>query len=72
VMFAVAFRLTKNVLVLWPLFQPMGQLVTLIRDQLSLPPLAALGFIEALIAMFVLVWLKHRYERRSRPAEASG
>ena len=64
VMFAVAFRLTKNLFILWPVFQPMGQLVTLIEDQLSLPLLAAVGFIEVLILMFVLVWLAARYYRK--------
>lgn len=64
IMFAVIFRLTKNILILWPIFQPMGQLVTLIRDKLVLPPLAALGFVEALILMLVLVWLANRYYRK--------
>lgn len=64
--------MTKNVLILWPIFQPMGQLVTLIRDQLMLPPLAALGFVEALIAMLVLVWLANRYSKKRRKQEAVG
>jgi hypothetical protein len=54
---AVAFRLTKNVFLLWPVFQPIGQLVTLIKDGLELPLLASLGFLEALMLMFVMVWL---------------
>ena len=64
IMFAVIFRLTKNILVLWPAFQPMGQLVTLIKDRLVLPPLAALGFFEILIVMLVLVWLSHRFYKK--------
>ena len=64
VMFAVVFRCTKSILILWPVFQPMGQLVTLIKDQLTLPLLAALGFAEVLILMLVLVWLAKRYQRR--------
>lgn len=64
VMFAVVFRLTKSIFILWPLFQPMGQLVTLIRDGLTLPQLAALGFVEAFVLMLVLVWLAARYQRR--------
>jgi membrane protease YdiL (CAAX protease family) len=63
-MFAVVFRLTKNVFILWPLLQPMGQLITLIKDGLSLPLIAALGFVEVLAVMFVLVWLAGRYYRR--------
>jgi len=64
IMYSIAFRLTKNILILWPIFQPMGQLVTLINDRLVLPPLAAVGFIEALIVMFVLVWLANRYAKK--------
>jgi membrane protein implicated in regulation of membrane protease activity len=63
-MFAVVFRCTKSILILWPVFQPMGQLVTLIKDQLTLPLLAALGFVEVLILMLVLVWLARRYQRK--------
>lgn len=64
VMFAAIFRLTKNVFILWPVFQPMGQLITLIKDKLSLPFLASLGFAEVLILMLVLVWLAARYQRK--------
>jgi len=71
-MFAVIFRLTKNILILWPIFQPMGQLVTLIKDQLMLPPLAALGFVEVLIAMFVLVWLANRYYKKHHVQKIAG
>lgn len=64
ILFAVIFRLTKNILILWPVFQPIEQLITLIRDGLTLPPLAALGFVEALIGMFFLVWLAGRHEKK--------
>lgn len=64
IMFAVAFRLTKNIFILWPVFQPMGQLVTLIRDKLTLPLAASIGFFEVLIVMLVLVWLAGRYQKK--------
>jgi membrane protease YdiL (CAAX protease family) len=64
IMYAIAFRLTKNIFILWPLFQPMGQLVTLIKDGLELPLLASLGFFEVLIGMFVLIWLAGRYAKK--------
>jgi hypothetical protein len=64
-LYAVAFRLTKNIFILWPVFQPMGQLVTLIRDGLSLPPLAALGFIEVLIAMVALIFFVNRSQKKA-------
>ena len=71
VMFAVVFRLTKNVFILWPIFQPMGQLVTLINDGLTLPLAAALGFVEVLILMFVFVWLAARRQRKHRQPECA-
>jgi len=64
IMFAVVFRLTKNIFILWPLFQPMGQLVTLIKDGLNLPLVASLGFFEVLIVMLVLVWFAARYHKK--------
>jgi membrane protease YdiL (CAAX protease family) len=64
IMFAVAFRLTKNIFILYPIFQPMGQLVTLIKDGLKLPLLASLGFIEVLVVMLFLVWLAGRYQKK--------
>ncbi len=72
VMFAVVFRLTKSIFILWPIFQPMGQLVTLIKDGLSLPLLASLGFIEVLIAMGVIIWLAARYEKKRRSSIPAG
>jgi membrane protease YdiL (CAAX protease family) len=69
VMFAVVFRLTKNIFILWPVFQPMGQLITLIKDKLTLPLLASLGFIEVLILMLVLVWLAARYQKKQSKSE---
>ena len=76
-MFAVVFRITKSVLILWPLFQPGGQLITLISDNLSLPFLAFLGFVDVLALMFFLVWwankyyLKHNGKLASKTVESS-
>jgi uncharacterized protein len=64
IMFAVVFLITRSVLILWPVFQPMGQLITLIEDRLTLPLLAAVGFGEVLIGMVVLVYLAGRYQRK--------
>lgn len=73
-MFAVVFRLTKNIFILWPLFQPMGQLITLMKESLPLPPIAALGFFEVLLAMLAMVWFASRYHKKHTaiaiPAEA--
>jgi membrane protease YdiL (CAAX protease family) len=64
VLYAVTFRLTRNVFILWPVLQPMGQLVTLLRDGLDLPLLASVGFLEVLVVMLVLVWLANRTYRK--------
>ncbi|MBN2048071.1 MAG: CPBP family intramembrane metalloprotease [Anaerolineaceae bacterium] len=68
-MFSIAFMLTRNVFILWPLFQPMGQLVTLIKDELSLPLIASVGFIEALAVMIVILYFAERYHRKHHPQE---
>jgi membrane protease YdiL (CAAX protease family) len=74
-LYGAVFRITKNVFILWPLLQPMGQLTTLVRDgSVSLPTIAILGFAEVLLAMFVLLWFAHRHERKmaktAAPAQA--
>jgi len=49
----------------------LGQLVTLIEDQLSLSLIAALGFGEIPILMFVMVWLAARnLKKRQAAAQA--
>ena len=65
-MFAVAFRLTGSIFILWPLFQPSGQLITLLgMEDMSLPPIATLGFFEVLAGMIVLVILVERRRLKS-------
>jgi uncharacterized protein len=63
-MYAVAFRLTRSIFILWPVFQPAGQLITLIKDGLNLPILATLGFVEVLIAMIVMIALANRFYKK--------
>jgi len=70
VLYGATFRITGSIFILWPAFQPIGQLTTLIRDGLTLPPLAALGFAEALIAMAVILFVAHKYAAK-RDAGAS-
>jgi hypothetical protein len=47
----------------------MGQLVTLLRDGLPLPLIAALGFFEVLIVMLALVWGMNRFYRKHHPLD---
>jgi hypothetical protein len=69
--FAIIFRLTKNIFILWPVFQPMGQLITLLKDGLQLPPIAALGFIEVLLVMLIMVWLAGCYYKKQQSTSGS-
>jgi membrane protease YdiL (CAAX protease family) len=64
IVFAIVFRLTKSILVLWPLFQPMGQLVTLIHDKLTLPTISFIGFVEALAVMIIAVFVLGRVAKK--------
>lgn len=63
-MYVITFRLTGSIFILWPIFQPGGQLITLVKDGLSLPLLASVGFLEVFIVMVVLIWLSTRYLRK--------
>ena len=65
-MFAVVFRTTRSIFILWPFFQPMGQLITLITDKLSLPLMASVGFLEAFGLMVLVIWLGNKYHRKQR------
>jgi hypothetical protein len=69
-LYGAVFRVTKSVFILWPLLQPMGQLTTLIRDGLTLPPIAVVGFIEVLIVMIVILWVAWRYGKKRQGASA--
>jgi uncharacterized protein len=64
VVYACVYRLTRNVLVLWPLLQPLGQLYTLSKAGLDLPVIAILGFVEVLALIVVMIWLANRYWKK--------
>jgi len=71
-MYAIAFRITGSIFILWPVFQPGGQLITLVKEGLSLPLLASVGFLEVFIVMVVLIWLSSRYLKKSRKKTVNG
>jgi hypothetical protein len=64
VMFAVFFRITRSVFILWPVFQPFGQLLTLTKDRLHLPWAAALGFLDVLALMITVAVIFGRQGRK--------
>jgi membrane protease YdiL (CAAX protease family) len=75
IVYAVAYRLTENVLVLWPLLTPLGSFFAQleagdIRGQLPWASMA--GFGDVLALMVLILWLTHRREwkRRGQPEAA--
>mgnify|MGYP001810918545 CR=1 FL=1 len=65
-MFNAVFALTGSVFALWPLFQPSGQLLTVIKDGLALPPMATVGFLEVLVAMIVFAVVMRKRSKSLR------
>ncbi len=66
VVYAIAYRLAGNVLVLWPLLIPLGSFYAQLDsgDLVGeLPWGSVAGFADVLVAMAVVVWLAHRAER---------
>lgn len=74
VVYAIAYRLARNVLVLWPLLIPLGSFYAQLDsgDLVGeLPWGSVAGFADVLVAMAVVVWLAHRSERRRGVARRS-
>lgn len=75
IVYALAFRSTRNILVLWPLLTPLGSLFNnLEAGDIELPWASIAGFADVLIAMAVVIWLGLRHVRRRErpPEEAEG
>ena len=67
VVYALAFRATRNVLILWPLLTPLGSLFNnLEAGDIVLPWASMAGFGQVLIAMVVVLWLGQRFWKRQR------
>jgi membrane protease YdiL (CAAX protease family) len=64
IMFAVLFVLARSIFILWPFFQPVGQLLTISEENLSLPLIASVGFLEAFIAMIVIIFVIWKFSKR--------
>jgi uncharacterized protein len=72
VVYAVAYRLTENVLVLWPLLIPLGAWFSnLEAGDIDLPWASVLGFADVLGLMALVVWLAYRHQRRRSPPTAA-
>jgi len=65
VVYAVTFRITTNVLVLWPLLTPMGALFNnLEAGDIELPWASIAGFADVAVIMAVAIWLAHRHTHK--------
>ncbi|WP_345202070.1 CPBP family intramembrane glutamic endopeptidase [Fodinibacter luteus] len=73
VVYAVAFRLTTNVLIVWPLLTPMGAFFNnLTGGDIDLPWASLLGFADVAMLMAAAIWVAHRRERKNHTrAQAS-
>jgi hypothetical protein len=69
--YAIAYRLVDNILVLWPLLTPIGAFFNnLEAGDIILPWASIAGFVDVLGVMAAVIWLAIRHERRpaARPA----
>ena len=66
VVYAVAFRLTSNILVLWPLLTPIGAFFNnLDAGDIELPWASIFGFADVGALMILALWLGRRRLRKS-------
>jgi membrane protease YdiL (CAAX protease family) len=71
IVFGAMFRLTRNVLVLWPLYTPMGGFYTTFKDGLVLPFEATYGFVVVLALMGAAVAAGSIVQRRQEALSSS-
>jgi membrane protease YdiL (CAAX protease family) len=66
VVYAVAFRIASNLLVLWPLLTPLGAFFTNLESaSFTLPWMSILGFVDVLAVMAAVLGLAVRREHRA-------
>jgi uncharacterized protein len=71
VVYAIAFRLTRNILVLWPLLTPVGAFFNNVTaGDIELPWASIAGFADVGVLMGLAVWLaQRRIRKRSEASE---
>ncbi len=66
VVYAIAFRLVSNILVLWPLLTPLGAFYNNVEaGDIDLPWASIAGFADVAIVMAVAVWFTARHRRQT-------
>jgi membrane protease YdiL (CAAX protease family) len=74
VVYAVAYRITTNVLIIWPLLTPLGGFFNQLQSRElagQLPWTSMLGFGSVLMVMAVFIARARRHERRQQAKSAS-
>lgn len=67
VVYAIAFAVVRNIIILWPLLLPLGSFYNNLRGGgIQMPWEAILGFADVLGLMFAAVWFAIRHERHRR------
>jgi membrane protease YdiL (CAAX protease family) len=70
IVYAASFRLTSNILVLWPLLTPLGAFFNNLQaGDIQLPWEAILGFADVAVVMGVVIWLARRRIQKRRNTE---
>ncbi len=65
VVYAVAFAIARNLVVLWPLLTPLGSFFANVKTgDIELPWASIAGFLDVLALMALFVWLAARHQRR--------
>ncbi|HEX9259007.1 MAG TPA: type II CAAX endopeptidase family protein [Acidimicrobiales bacterium] len=65
VVYAIAFALTNNVLILWPLLTPLGSFYANVdAGDIELPWSSILGFVDIAVVMVAVVVIARRHEKR--------
>jgi uncharacterized protein len=66
VVYAIAYRLVDNILVLWPLLTPIGAFFNNLEGgDIALPWASIAGFADVLAVMAAVIWLAFRHQRRA-------
>jgi membrane protease YdiL (CAAX protease family) len=64
--YAVAYALVRNLLVLWPLLTPLGSFYAQLENgDIELPWASILGFVDVLVLVVALGWLAQRHHARA-------
>lgn len=69
VVYAIAYRLVRNVLVLWPLLTPLGSFFANVEAaDIELPWASIMGFLDVAAVMVTIIVLAHRREAKGTTA----